>query len=60
LLQENTNMRLSVIISTYNQPVWLENVIRGFAAQSHADFELVIADDGSNDQTRIAFAPKPD
>jgi glycosyltransferase involved in cell wall biosynthesis len=45
-------MRISVIISTYNQPAWLEKSIRGFAAQTHHDFELVIADDGSTDETR--------
>lgn len=44
-------MRLSVIISTYNQPQWLEKVIWGYAAQTHRDFELVIADDGSADET---------
>jgi glycosyltransferase involved in cell wall biosynthesis len=45
-------MFLSVVLSTYNQPEWLEKVIWGYAAQSHRDFELVIADDGSNDDTR--------
>ncbi len=45
-------MRISVIISTYNQPAWLEKSIWGFAAQTHRDFELVIADDGSTDETR--------
>jgi glycosyltransferase involved in cell wall biosynthesis len=45
-------MRLSVVLSTYNQPEWLEKVIWGYAAQSHRDFELVIADDGSTDDTR--------
>src|SRR5262245_45811163 len=44
-------MRLSVILSTYNQPAWLEKVILGYAAQTHQDFELVIADDGSDDAT---------
>ncbi len=45
-------MRLSVIISTYNHPQWLENVVWGYTAQTHQDFELVIADDGSTDETR--------
>ncbi len=45
-------MRISVIISTYNQPAWLEKSIWGFAAQTHRDFELVIADDGSTEETR--------
>jgi glycosyltransferase involved in cell wall biosynthesis len=46
------SMRLSVVISTYNQPQWLEKVIWGYIAQSYQDFELVIADDGSRDDTR--------
>lgn len=45
-------MRVSVILSTYNQPDWLEKVIWGYAAQTHRDFELVIADDGSAEDTR--------
>jgi glycosyltransferase involved in cell wall biosynthesis len=45
-------MRISVILSTYNQPQWLEKVIWGYSIQSHEDFELVVADDGSNDITR--------
>ena len=44
-------MRLSVIISTYNQPQWLEKVIWGYIAQTHQDFELIIADDGSREDT---------
>jgi glycosyltransferase involved in cell wall biosynthesis len=40
-------MHVSVILSTYNQPAWLEKVLWGYAAQTHEDFELIIADDGS-------------
>ena len=45
-------MYVSVLITTYNHPKWLEKVIRGFAAQTHEEFELVIADDGSGEETR--------
>lgn len=45
-------MRVSVILSTYNQPDWLEKVVTGYAHQSFRDFEIVIADDGSTDETR--------
>jgi glycosyltransferase involved in cell wall biosynthesis len=45
-------MRLSVILSTYNQPQWLEKSLWGYIAQTHQDFEIVIADDGSRDETR--------
>ncbi len=45
-------MRVSVILSTYNSPDWLEKVLWGYACQTHRDFEVVIADDGSTDETR--------
>lgn len=45
-------MRISVIISTYNSPAWLEKVIWGYECQSHADFEFIVADDGSGEETR--------
>lgn len=44
-------MNTSVIISTYNSPAWLEKTLWGFFAQSRRDFELVVADDGSRDET---------
>lgn len=46
-------MNTSVVISTYNSPAWLEKVLWGFFAQTRKDFELVIADDGSRDDTRL-------
>lgn len=45
-------MRVSVIISTYNSPAWLEKVLWGYCYQTHRDFEVVIADDGSGEPTR--------
>lgn len=44
-------MRLSVIASTYNSPRWLEKLLWGYSVQSHRDFELIIADDGSTSET---------
>ncbi|MDX1442561.1 MAG: glycosyltransferase family 2 protein [Gammaproteobacteria bacterium] len=44
-------MFISAIVSTYNSPDWLEKVVIGFSAQTHRDFELVIADDGSGPET---------
>lgn len=45
-------MKASVIISTYNQPRWLEKALAGYLYQSHTDFDIVIADDGSGEETR--------
>lgn len=43
---------ISVIISTYNATEWLEKVLIGYQQQTFTDFELVIADDGSNVLTK--------
>jgi len=45
-------MRTAVIITTYNRPDALAAVLAGYAAQRAAVFELLIADDGSTDETR--------
>tara|TARA_Y100000385_G_scaffold155885_1_gene161678 strand:+ start:2019 stop:2849 length:831 start_codon:yes stop_codon:yes gene_type:complete len=41
----------SIIISTYNSPKWLEKVLIGYNNQSYQFFEIVIADDGSGQET---------
>jgi glycosyltransferase involved in cell wall biosynthesis len=46
---------LSVILSTYNSPEWLEKVLWGYAAQDVSDFTIVIADDGSGPETRAVI-----
>ena len=44
-------MTLGVIISTYNNPQWLEKTLWGYEAQTrHAD-EIIVADDGSGPET---------
>jgi len=45
-------MKLSVIITTYNSPAWLQKVMWGYQTQTFKDFEMVIADDGSTNDTR--------
>lgn len=45
-------MKISVIISTYNSPAWLEKVLAGYLCQSDSDFEIMMADDGSREETR--------
>lgn len=48
-------MKASVIFSTYNSPTWLEKVLWGFSLQTHNQFEIIIADDGSTDDTRAVI-----
>jgi len=45
-------MRIAVVVSTYNRPDALLAVLDGYAAQTDADFEVIVADDGSTDDTR--------
>ena len=45
-------MKASVIISTYNEPEWLEKVLWGYEVQLYKNFEIVVADDGSAEPTR--------
>ena len=45
-------MTLGVIISTYNNPEWLEKTLWGYMCQSRPADEIVIADDGSTGDTR--------
>jgi glycosyltransferase involved in cell wall biosynthesis len=58
-------MEISVIVTTYNRPDALHAVLDGLAAQQERGFEVVVADDGSRDDTRAlveaarATAPVP-
>jgi len=43
---------VGVIVSTYNNPLWLEKVLWGLMSQTHPAHEIIIADDGSDERTR--------
>jgi glycosyltransferase involved in cell wall biosynthesis len=43
---------ISVIVATYNRPDALDAVLRSLLHQSDADFEVLVADDGSTEQTK--------
>lgn len=45
-------LKASLIISTYNQPDWLEKVLWSCEFQTEKDFEIIIADDGSTIDTK--------
>lgn len=46
-----TRPRVSVIIPTYNRSAWLKGAINSVANQTFTNFELIVADDGSDDDT---------
>ena len=43
---------VSILMTTYNQPEWLKKVLWGFEVQTHRNFEVIIADDGSGPETK--------
>jgi glycosyltransferase involved in cell wall biosynthesis len=49
---QQTEPKISIVVSTYNSEAWLEKVLWGFEFQTFMDFEVVIADDGSGPATR--------
>lgn len=44
--------KMSVILTTYNHPRWLEKVLWAYSCQQYKGFEVVIADDGSDAPTQ--------
>jgi glycosyltransferase involved in cell wall biosynthesis len=44
--------RVSILLTCYNHLPFLEEAVRGIAAQTFTDFEVIAVDDGSSDGTR--------
>jgi glycosyltransferase involved in cell wall biosynthesis len=47
--------RISVIVATYNRPDALDAVLRSLTHQKDPNFEVLVADDGSTAQTKLAI-----
>lgn len=48
----HTSPRFTVLCATYNQAPYLEEMLLSVVAQTLGDFEVVIVDDGSTDETQ--------
>ncbi len=46
-------MKIGVIISTYNNPKWLAKTLAGYTLQTVRPDEVIVADDGSGEETKI-------
>ncbi|MCL4557752.1 MAG: glycosyltransferase family 2 protein [Deltaproteobacteria bacterium] len=49
--------KVSIIIPTYNRARYLDKTIKSALAQTFEDFELIIVDDGSTDDSRQVIDP---
>jgi glycosyltransferase involved in cell wall biosynthesis len=47
--------KATVMFATYNEPQWLEWVLWGYATQTTKDFEVLVVDDGSREDTRAVI-----
>lgn len=45
-------MKVSLLFTTYNSPLWLEKVFWSVLEQEHEAFEVIVADDGSTSETK--------
>src|SRR3990172_13226391 len=48
------NPKISVIIPTYNRAAYLAEALNSVISQTYKDFELIVVDDGSTDNTEEA------
>jgi GT2 family glycosyltransferase/tRNA A-37 threonylcarbamoyl transferase component Bud32 len=44
-------LKISLIVTTYNWPQALDRVLHALSAQQYTDLEIIVADDGSGDET---------
>ncbi len=51
-MNQEIKVRVSIIIPTYNDAIHIENAIKSIFNQSFKDFEVILIDDGSTDNTK--------
>lgn len=55
-ISEDKTPLVSIITATYNDELYIENSIRSVLSQDFTDFEYIIINDGSVDNTKKSFS----
>lgn len=48
--------RVTALITVYNEETWIGAALKSLFAQSHEDFEVLVVDDGSDDDTPLILS----
>jgi len=59
-LDPRMSLRVSVIVPLYNKTAWIERCLDSIARQSYRNFEVIIVDDGSTDDSATKVEKRVD
>lgn len=60
MINSNLSLKVSIILPTYNRAAYIMETVESIRNQTHQDWELIIVDDGSDDNTEEIIAQLKD